>query len=52
MPIVRTAVAIGGNVMDGVIGHVVGDGCISIRGPVSRLIKELDFSQKQRITQT
>lgn len=36
--------------MDGAIGHVVGDGCISIRGPVSRLIKELDFFQTQRIT--
>ena len=49
---VRTAVAIGGNVMAVAIGHVVGDGCISIRGPVSRLIKELDFLQTQRITQT
>jgi hypothetical protein len=49
---VRTAVAIGGNVMDAVIGHVVGDGCIRIRGTVSRLIKKLDFFQTQRITQT
>jgi hypothetical protein len=52
MPTVRTAVAIGGNMMDGAIGHVVGDGCIRIRGPVFRLIKELDFFQTQRITQT